>query len=366
VALKDIFDKLYGALLPYCRQMAALLRGPKAAVLQMDLESDSALQEALTFLAVSFAIAFIGQIFFLPEKQDKEMLFGVLAVQAALSFVLNVAIVVLAWRTVGGKLASKKILVASCYFCGVSTLIFLIFSLVAAGAFKLLDPVEYQEVVTGTADPFGLMDSGGNKVFLGLLCVGALATFAWIVCVWGAYREFMHLSKVRSAIALLIFMTLSPVLLAVQLLMTLTIMATRTTPVVPNELVGVWYKDVTKDAGNVRTTTGMTFEFDPPKYKILPAGTYKQNGKIVLSDGKCAVTRTRNESGALFVRGSTMKLVPWGATESMDDPCAGKRSQTLTKAEKTDFQYKVDQQPTGWILCLSDRFGQYCLAPKAQ
>jgi hypothetical protein len=363
--LKDLFDKLFGALPLYSRQMSAMLRGPKAAILQMDLKSDSALQDALTFLAVSFAIAFIAQIPFLPEKQDKEMLFGVLAVQAALGFVLNVVIVVLAWRIVGGKLASKKILVASCYFCGVSTIIFLAVSLVAAGAFKLLDPVEYQEVMTGTADPFSMLDSGGSKVFFGLLAVGMLAAFAWIVCVWGAYREFMHLSKVRSAIALLIFMTLSPVLLLAQSLMTLTIMATRTTPVVPTELVGVWYNGGFKDAGDVRTTGGAVYEFAPPKYKMLPAGTYTMRGRMDSNNGKCVVVKTRYESGALIVRGSTIKLVPFIVNDAVDDQCAGKRWQNPTNLSRIEYQYKLDQKPTGWTLCLSNRLGGFCLVPKA-
>ena len=364
MALKDLLDKLFGALPLFSRQMSALLRGPKTAVLQMDLESDSALQEALTFVAVSFAIAFIAQIPFLPDKQDKEMMFGVLAVQAALSFALNVLIVVLAWRIVGGKLASKKILMASCYFCGVSTLIFLVFSLLAAGAFKLLDPVGYQETLTGTFDPFSLMDSGGNKVFLGLLCLGALATFAWIVCVWGAYREFVHLSKRRSAIALLIFTTLSPLLLLVQLLMTVTIMASRTTPAVPSDLAGTWYKSGMSEAGDVRKAGFVTFEFAAPKYKILPFGTYAMSGKNVSSNGKCAVVRTRDEKGGLFVRGSTIELSPWVVTESTDDQCAGKKSQSRGGTDKVEYQYKLDQQPTGWVLCLSNRLGGFCLVPK--
>jgi hypothetical protein len=364
VAFKDLLDKLFGALPLYSRQMSALLRGPKAAILQMDLESDSALQDALTFLAVSFAIAFIAQIPFLPDKQDKEMLFGVLAVQAALAFVLNVLIVVVAWRIVGGKLASKKILVASCYFCGVSTLIFLAFFLVAAGTYKLIDPVEYQEAMTGTADPFSLMDSGGYKAFFSLLCLGALATFAWILCVWGAYREFMHLSKLRSSIALLIFMTLSPALLLVQSLMTVTIMATRTTPIVPTELVGAWYNGGSRDVGEIRTTGGVVYEFDPPKYKILPAGTYTFRGKNDSNNGKCVIVRTRFENGALIVRGSTIKLVPFLVNDAVDDQCAGKRWQNPTNLGRVEYQYKLDERPTGWTLCLSNRFGQFCLTPK--
>lgn len=105
--------------------MAALLLGPKTALLQHDLESDRSLQRAMTFLAISFAIAFIAQIPFLPDGHSIELTFGILAIQSALAFALNVVLAIVVWKIVGGKLLWKKVVVVTCYFSGVSTILFL-------------------------------------------------------------------------------------------------------------------------------------------------------------------------------------------------------------------------------------------------
>jgi hypothetical protein len=356
--LKDLIDKLFGALPMFSRQMLAMLSGPKTAIQQMDLESDSALQQALTFLAVSFGIAFIAQIPLLPEKQDKELLFGVLAVQSVLFFALNVAMTIVVWRVVGGRLDRRKAVVVTCYFSGVSTIIFLTFSLVAAGVFKTLDPILYQQVMTfNVIDPSSLLKSGGYRVFLDLLGVGFLATSAWILCVWGAYRELMQLSKLRSGIALSLFFALSPCLLLVQLLMAVTIANFRTTPAVPNELVGNWQGRWDKDSEGAHQIQTLQLTFAAPEFKIFPTGSYTMRTYDGTAKNKCLTTTTVQKSGRVAVQDSTIIFIPMVGTQLTSESCTGKSSPSSAALDKTEFQFKINQQPTGWTLCLNNRFG---------
>src|SRR5579872_3281658 len=149
----DLISRLLAALPVYGRQLIALVVAPKTTMLQQDLDSESALRDAMTFLAVSFGIAFIAELPLLAEGKNKELVFGVLAISSALAFAWNVAFLALAWKMVGAKLSMKKVIVATSYFSGVSTLIFLSFYLIAAGTLRILDPVAYEQMIaTGAAD----------------------------------------------------------------------------------------------------------------------------------------------------------------------------------------------------------------------
>jgi hypothetical protein len=362
--VKDLVDKLLAALPLYGRQMVALLLGPKTAILNQDLESESALQQAMTFLAVSFGIAYIAQIPFLPSGQNAELIFGVLAVQSALAFSFNIVMLILAWKIVGGKLAWRKVIAATCYFSGVSTILFTAFYLIAAGAFKTLDPEGYQQFMSGVVtDPGDLLKSGGLQAFVVLFGVAFLATYAWIFSVWGAYRQLMQLSKLRSGIALLLFTAFSPLLLLVQVLMAATIALSRPPPV-PHDLIGQWQIIGRTQANGIASADILMFTFAAPPYKILPAGNYAMSEARGSTNGKCMVTDQRAEYGLIVVKGSTMVLTPTKRTDSAKNECTGKSWEVPTNLGKAEYQYKINPGPTGWTLCLSNRFGQICLTPK--
>jgi hypothetical protein len=363
--LKELIEKLFGALPAYSRQMVALFVGPKRAILQMDLESDSATQEALTFLAVSFGIAFIAQIPFFADKQDKEVLFGYLAVVSAFSFAMNVAAAIVVWKIVGGKKEWKKVVLASCYAVGVSTLIFLAGFLIGAGTFKFLDPVAYPQAMSGViTDPQSLQESGGLKVYLALTCLALLATYVWIWCFWGAYRELLQLSKQRSAVALLLYMAVSPWLILVQMLMMFAIVQLRAGPAVPKDLVGDWQAGLKYGTGETNTIETMEFKFGPPSLRMLPMGEFLMIHRKFVTTGKCLVVMTQMEHGNLFVHESTMELVPYERKEGIDDPCAKRVWENPTPFKNSEYQYKIDEKSVPWTLCLSSRIAELCLKPK--
>jgi hypothetical protein len=345
--------------------MVALLLGPKTAILRKDLGSDTALRQGLTFLAVSFGITYIAEIPLLPAGLNKEVTFGALAVQAALAVSLNAAALILAWKIVGGKLAPKKIVVATCYFSGVSTILFLGFYLVAAGAFKTLDPITYQQMMSGAAtDPIDLWSNSAVRVFGYLIVLGFAVTTAWIFGIWGAYRQLMQIDKLRSGIALSLFMAVSPILIAVQLLMGAVVMQARAGPPVPNDIVGQWQGGSQTTANGALTTHLLWYSFAAPRYKLIPVGSYHSVETHRSDNAKCVVIVQQSENGFAVVRGTTITLTATHRTQSTKDGCTGKTSETSIDLTKSEFQYQIDKQPAGWTLCLNNRFGQACLTPK--
>jgi hypothetical protein len=362
---KELLSKLFDALPAFGRQLAAMVVGPKTAILQQDLETDSALQQGLTFLAVSFAIAFIAEIPFFPKNQNTELMFGYLAIASGLSFILNVVLVIACWKLVGGKLAWKKLIVATCYFCGVSTILYLGFSLFALGAFKVLDPIGCQQMLTNTiTDPIGFWHGIGFRVFLFLNSLAMVATFAWIYTIWGAYRELMQVSETRSAISLLVFSLVSPCLLVIQALMMYSTFEPRTTPAVPNDLAGEWRLSKQADANGFHMDYELSYKFSQPILSVMPVGNYKMEARQKFTSQKCFAEFSQEEQGVLAVQGSGVTLSPYYQTQFTDDRCRGKRSQTRMPLTKNEYQYKIDHGVTGWTLCLSNRLGEMCLLPK--
>jgi hypothetical protein len=178
----------------------------------------------------------------------------------------------------------------------------------------------------------------------------------------------MQVGKLRSGIALLLFTSLSPLLIVIQMVMSAVLLPLRNGPPVPNELIGHWQAMQRTDANGMRVGYILGYTFEPPQYKIFPAGNYTMNmvearGAI---NAKCYVSVTRMEYGQVVVHGSTMLLTPKYRAQSTKDDCSGKSWTSPTNLSKAEYQYQISQQPSGWTLCMSNRFGQFCLLPKPQ
>ena len=351
--MTDLIDKLLAAIPAYVRQMIDLLRHPKEFMATIGLESDSATTQALTFLAISFGLAFIAQIPLLPRKLNTEVLFGVGAVQTAIAFAVDVALLALCWRLVGGQLPLKKFVVVSCYCCGVSMVLMLMVTLVALGAFVALDPVNGRFLLNGTVpDPVDLVRSVGFKACAIIFAGGLLTLFLWIFLFWGAYRKLNQVSKTRSAIAYVIYLLLSPIPLGLQLLMG-SVVSPPTIAPFPAELVGTWATPFGNGAHNVM------YNFDPQGYYV------SLEGREFL-DERCHAVIVEKiwGSGHASVKDSMLTMHPWKRGESSSGSCPGTKPEPPVKLTNVVYQYAIRQRPEGRELCLSGPFGETCMVPQ--
>lgn len=358
--MKDLIDKLLAALPRYVRQLIELLLRPKQFVADADLESDTAIQEALTFLAVSFGVAFIGQLPFLPEKQNKEVMFGVFAIHSALGFILSIIVLGVAWRMAGGKLPWKKFIVPSCYFSGISTLLSLAVLLLAAGTFYVIDPVLCWQVFGGNvAEPFDLLNSTGFRVFWIIFGAGILLVFGWVFWIWGAYRELNQVSKARSGIAFAVYCLLSVPATVLVALIGSSGMPHQIRTTLPLELAGRWETRHDNVSGKEHSQEIFTFN-------IGKDGYYFMLDVKGWTNGMCAKIDQDGSVGHITVAGPKLVLTQSSHTVMLDDRCTGKKSETKLELNKEVYQYEIRQSATGQQLYLSGRFGQQSLSPVRQ
>jgi len=309
------------------------------------------------FLAISFGLAFIAQIPLLPEKQDKQMMFGFAAVMAAVSFVVSVALLLLSWRIVGGKLSFRKFLTVTCYFSGVSTLLFLAITLVAVGVFKSVDPENARLMFGGgMPDPVDLSHSGGFMAMCAVFVVGFVLVFMWIFRIWRTYRDLNQVSRMRSAVAFVIYLTLSPLALGLQGFMGSSLSTAAPTPF-PAELVGQWEVQQNKQAEDGAVHYSILYRFDGKGYylALMTKGT---------TNGQCYTMVSDGNYGHATVSSNTITLHLQKHTESTTNTCNGQKTEVDKELDNQVFQYALRQTGQGQQLCLSGKFGETCLSPK--
>lgn len=357
--MNDLFSKALTALPVYIGQVLGLLSGPKRFVLARDMDSPQAETEAYTFLGVTIFLTLIAQVSMLPEQKDYLLTFASFAVMAAINLTLMSAALYLAWRLVGGTLGLRTFFTVSCYFAGISTLIFAAFTLLGGGVLRMLDPEAATAVFNGglPADP----ESAGYVDFSRIAAAGLVAVCAWIIVVWGAYRTLNNLSRMRSAIALVVFLALTPVLMAIQIFMQSTVLLSRDRAPVrhfPAELSGLWkFNDVTA-ADRSPPTEGATYMF-------YPGGEYFSIHMSAASQGGCVTMTLENASGRATTDGAMLTLAQSKHSATSLNRCSGEKTEKTLPVETTTYAFEVRHLPAGWLLCLSGRYGQECLAARA-
>jgi hypothetical protein len=357
--MNDLFGKALTALPVYIGQVLSLLSGPKRFVLARDMESPQAESEAYTFLGVTIFLTLIAQVSMLPEQKDYLLTFASFAVMAAINLTLMSGALYLAWRLVGGTLGLRTFFTVSCYFSGISTLIFAAFTLLGGGVLRMLDPEGAAAVFNGglPSDP----GSAGYVDFSRIAAAGLVAVCAWIIVVWGAYRRLNNLSRTRSAIALVVFLALTPLLMGIQTFMQANVMLSRDRAAVrhfPADLSGLW-----KANDVIATDRGPPTEAST--YMFYEGGEYFSIHMTTASQGGCATMTLENASGHATADGAMLTLAQTKHSATSLNGCSGQKTEKPLPTETNTYAYEVRHLPAGWLLCLSGRYGQECLAARA-
>ncbi len=341
--MKELFDKALIALPAFLSRVLELLSGPKAFILQKDLTTPEAAIDAYTFLGVTLIIGLVAQLTFLPEQKDYLLTFSSIAVQATLSLILMVVILLFAWRIVGGTLSFKIFFIVSCYFSGISTLIFSCFALLASGWIKLFDPEHAARILHGSPakDPMSFAYLG----FALILFAGFIAVYVWIVVVWGAYRRLNDASRRRSAIALAVFTVLIPLMIVPQYLMGGNLIPSQESPAtaagdLPLEMIGLWKAGFTEGGNSVPSDEAATYDF-------FPNGEYFRIRKSTARQGACRIVTLDNASGYARVDGSMLVLVPLKRIKTVANGCTTEKVETPLDLDKEIYPFEIRHQPAG-------------------
>jgi len=353
--MNDLFSKALTALPAYMSQVLGLLSGPKAFVLRKDLETSESANEAYTFLAITVFISLIAEVSILTEQKDYLLTFASLTVIAAIWLLLMSAALYLAWRIVGGKLSFRISFIVSCYFSGISTLILVVFTLMASGFLRTVDPDAAVKLFHGSAADATGVGIHGYWILMGL---GFVAVYSWLVVAWGAYRSLNDVSRTSSAIALALFTAMSPFLLGIQALMQANLVSAQdraTSGRLPQDMVGDW----TSAPG----TGSEAVPFAGTTYTFWPDGSYSRTLRYVVKQGGCTRSGMEKSSGHASVDGSMLVLLRKEGTRTEMNSCSPGESTSNLDVFKEIFPFEIGHLPNGWRLCLSGRYAQQCFAP---
>ncbi|HMD21666.1 MAG TPA: hypothetical protein VKH40_15175 [Alloacidobacterium sp.] len=359
--MKEMIEKLLAVFPAYARQLIGLLSGPKRYIFSLDYDAPGALQDALIFIAVSCGIASVVNIPLLPETQNREQFFGLLAVIFAIDLLLTIAITVLSWKLVGGKFDLKQLTIAVCYFSGVAALLASVPVWIALGSASLIDPVHYRlfrQMVSGSGllDPIEMIKSPAYLVFAGVLGLVFLGGYIWNFFVWGAYRNMAGLSKVRSGIAFGIFVILALLLSVADVLMTSSIAGIHKNPL-PKNLLGEWQAQSESDSNGAHAVHRISYGF-------FSDDSYYVVDNLRTTTGACIASVVVHAHGIASVDAPSVQLISTTRMRDTSDSCTGKKSSVKMDRESEVYQYRISEQPSGWQLCLGNRFGESCYAPE--
>ncbi len=206
--------------------------------------------------------------------------------------------------------------------------------------------------------PVGAPDAG-VIAYGTLIAIGFVAVYVWIIVGWGAYRSLNNVSRARSAIALALFTLTLPGLMFVQYLIerssTPDQERSATARELPPEMVGLWR--VVYAAGSTEAPST-----EASSYSFTSSGEYFTLRTSVARREACMLTTEENSYGHASVDARVLTLVPLKHTRRVSNSCSSDKTETALDLGKEIYPFEVRQQPTGWVLCLSGRYGQQCLS----
>jgi len=222
--MNEAVQWLLKAIPTYVLTFGRVFVAPKTEILEKCRGEDSAVPGALVFLGVSQLLLYPlarGSTEPHSEFWDTALRSVSLIIVGGLA---TLGMLALAWRIMGVRIEFSKLLVAYCYISGVSWVVWSVLSLALTGMFAAWYPETYRAAMRSAETTPAL----GPEMFSakraesmralqampGYQQIGLLSTIAfslpllWSFCAWGTYRHLASVGRLRSAVALVIFVLL--------------------------------------------------------------------------------------------------------------------------------------------------------------
>lgn len=219
--MKELLERVIGVIPAYVSDFLSFISGPKKFILDRLDQDESAMQNALVFFGVSFAISWIIKAPLMRSVSPLDPLsqFGT---EAAFVFICAGAYggaIYVAWRLVGGKAGLSRFFVIHFHFAGVLLIIMAGTFLATMGIIRAGDAHLYKEMFDAAEggrmysfvleNAEALMAHRPFLISLIVFYVGCAGGLLWIFTGWGAYRKLNQMTKLQSALAGVLFMAFS-------------------------------------------------------------------------------------------------------------------------------------------------------------
>lgn len=218
--MSEAVQWLLKAIPTYVITFGRVFVAPKTEILEKCRGGESAVPGALVFLAVSQLVLYpLARGSTEPQSE-----FWDTALRAVSLLVIGglgaVGMLALAWRLVGARLEFSKLLVAYCYISGVYSVVWSVLALALNGMLATFYPDTYRAAMHTFGTPPQEMFSGKSaesmtalRAMPGYQLFGVLSIIAWSLpllwsfCAWGTFRHMASASRIRSAAAVIIFIS---------------------------------------------------------------------------------------------------------------------------------------------------------------
>jgi hypothetical protein len=183
--------------------------------------------DALVFLGVSQLV-----LYPLVQGSRPHSAFWDTALRAVslgiLGCLATLAVLALAWRIIGARLKFSELIVAYCYMLGVFSVISSVLLLAVMGMFAASYPKTYRAMIdhsqahynpAAISEAFSpspeaiesfrkLQEMPGYRLFGTMGAIAFSMALLWLFVAWGTFRQLASVSRLRSFIALAIFLLL--------------------------------------------------------------------------------------------------------------------------------------------------------------
>ena len=223
-ALKEFLEGIAAYGPRYLGELIAIFSGPKRFMAALELDAPDLLSRALLFYVMSLSIAFVFQLPFRAPAEELWIPFVVTMSVSLVSIFINTALVMLAFRMVGGSGSLQHHLILSFFVLGPFNVLISLIAAASKGIVKLRSPELlslYDEAFEKAFLPLNFGDPA-NARFIPLVENGATLaatlftfvavysfTLTWMILTWGGFRHLNSVARGRSALAMLLMLLLT-------------------------------------------------------------------------------------------------------------------------------------------------------------
>ncbi len=211
--MKDLVEVLWRSLTQYIPVLVAMSSAPKTTIVALVTPEENRLGKALAFVGLTVTLGFLLQAPLAADAARFTSAAGSMVAFKILAILLGAAIIMAAFRLVGGAAGFEVNLSAYLYLIGPLYLAGIVLLIMTGGALTTYDRAAAATWYASGVLPDAVIDELIRErpalaaAILLFILAQILILFVWPLICWGAFRTLNRVSRLRSGLAYLIALT---------------------------------------------------------------------------------------------------------------------------------------------------------------
>jgi hypothetical protein len=222
--IKDVRAFLFARSRQFLEDFIDFISGPKTFLRSASTYNAENLARAFSFFIIIYALVNLLFVFLVPDEVETTSLIIFSVAYTVLFFGASLGVLQLSWIVVGARPPLRRVMLCYLFFSGIGYLIQLV---MIVGMYMAVHPLEEIMPLMNRYDALYLQDpvladnylmenpSLAMSMFgvLAVLVVYLVLDVAWVIVVWGAFRELAGVGRLRSGVALTLYYVLASLLM---------------------------------------------------------------------------------------------------------------------------------------------------------